>query len=220
MEVQLYELGRLLKGFCMFVLMDLFHREPVQHILPFDGETVYYGPVFSATESRDYYEKLLNEIPWKNDEAIVFGKHYITKRKVAWFGDSAYRYTYSGVTKQAYLWTPALLALKKRVEEISGARYNSCLLNLYHNGLEGMSWHSDAEKTLLEDGAIASLTFGAVRKFSFKHKKTKHRIDTILENGSLLVMKGTTQKHWHHQLPVTKKIQTPRMNLTFRTVIL
>ena len=83
-----------------------------------------------------------------------------------------------------------------------------------------MSWHSDAEKTLLEDGAIASLRFGAVRKFSFKHKKTKHRIDTILENSSLLVMKGTTQKHWHHQLPVTKKIQTPRMNLTFRTVIL
>ena len=123
-----------------------FSSQAAQNILPFDGETVYYGPVFSSTESRDYYEKLLNEIPWKNDEAIVFGKHYITKRKVAWFGDSAYRYTYSGVTKQAYLWTPALLALKKRVEEISGAHYNSCLLNLYHNGLEGMSWHSDAEK--------------------------------------------------------------------------
>jgi alkylated DNA repair dioxygenase AlkB len=94
------------------------------------------------------------------------------------------------------------------------------LLNLYHTGDEGMAWHSDAEKTLLDNGTIASVTLGAERKFSFKHKESKQRIDVLLENGSLLLMKGTTQKNWLHRLPPTKKVFSPRINLTFRTVIL
>ena len=94
------------------------------------------------------------------------------------------------------------------------------MLNLYHTGDEGMAWHSDAEKTLLDNGTIASVTLGAERKFSFKHKESKQRIDVLLENGSLLLMKGTTQKKWLHRLPPTKKVFSPRINLTFRTVIL
>ena len=124
------------------------------------------------------------------------------------------------MTKQAHLWTPELLKLKLKVEELSSTTYNSCLLNLYHNGDEGMGWHSDAEKTLLDNGTIASITLGAERKFSFKHKETKQRIDILLENGSLLLMKGTTQKNWLHRLPPTKKVFSPRINLTFRTIIL
>lgn len=200
--------------------MNLFNNNNLENLLPYDGETQYYGVVFSREHCDFYYNNLLNEIPWENDQAIIFGKRYITKRKVAWFGDRQFSYTYSGITKRAHLWTKELLRLKSIVEELSSETYNSCLLNLYHNGSEGMAWHSDNEKTLQENGAIASVTLGAVRKFSLKHKESKQRIDINLENGSLLVMKGSTQKHWLHRLPPTKKVQTPRINLTFRTIIL
>tara|TARA_R110000787_G_scaffold283347_1_gene396010 strand:+ start:1585 stop:2187 length:603 start_codon:yes stop_codon:yes gene_type:complete len=200
--------------------MDLFNQDIVQNILPFDGEAIYHGTVIDRKQCDFYFQKLLNEIPWENDQAIVFGKHYITKRKVAWFGDKEYNYKYSGVTKQAHIWTPELLQLKQKIEKLSETTYNSCLLNLYHSGEEGMAWHSDGEKTLLDNGTIASVTLGAERKFSFKHKETKQRIDIILENGSLLLMKGTTQRNWLHRLPPTKRVNSPRINLTFRTIIL
>jgi alkylated DNA repair dioxygenase AlkB len=112
-----------------------------------------------------------------------------------------------------------LLELKKIAEEITGATFNSCLLNLYHNGNEGMAWHSDDEKSLGKNTAIASFSFGAERKFSLKHKKSKEAVSIILENGSLLLMKGTTQDNWLHCLPKAKKINAPRINLTFRTII-
>ncbi len=200
--------------------MDLFHQDSICNILPYDGEAEYHGIVLNSEQKNFYYNYLFEEIPWENDQAIVFGKHYVTKRKVAWFGNYEYNYKYSGITKRAHIWTPELLELKRLVEEVSGNTYNSCLLNLYHNGSEGMAWHSDGEKTLKENGAIASVTLGAVRKFSFKHKEKKQRVDIILENGSLLVMKGTTQKKWLHRLPPTKKVNSPRINLTFRTIVL
>lgn len=198
--------------------MDLFNTETIQNILPFDGEAVYHGIVLGRKQCDFYYQTLFEKIPWKNDQAIVFGKHYNTKRKVAWFGDEEYDYKYSGISKKAHVWTPELLQLKQKIEEISETTYNSCLLNLYHTGEEGISWHSDREKTLLDNGTIASLTLGAERKFSFKHKETKTRLDIVLGNGSLLLMKGTTQKNWLHRLPPTKKVFTPRINLTFRTI--
>ena len=201
-------------------MMDLFNQNTHSNMLPYEGEVIYKGSVFNRKQTTSYYQNLLHHIPWQNDEAIIFGKHHITKRKVAWYGDKAYSYSYSGVTKKAHLWTPELLQLKQKVEEISSTTYNSCLLNLYHDGTEGMGWHSDAEKTLLENGTIASITFGAERKFSFKNKVTKQRVDILLENGSLLLMKGTTQKNWLHRLPPTKKVFSPRINLTFRNVII
>lgn len=188
------------------------------NILPKDGVTEYYGKIFSDEECENYYQYLLNQIPWENDEAVIFGKLIYTKRKVAWFGEKEFEYTYSKRTKYAKFWTPELLELKQKCEEISGETYNSCLLNLYHDGSEGMAYHSDAEKDLKKHGAIASLTFGAARKFSFKHKLSKDRIDIFLETGSLLVMKGTTQENWLHRLPPTTKVKTPRINLTFRTI--
>jgi alkylated DNA repair dioxygenase AlkB len=111
-----------------------------------------------------------------------------------------------------------IIGIKKKCEEVSGETYNSCLLNLYHDGSEGMAYHSDAETDLKKHGAIASLTFGAERKFLFKHKTTKEKVEIFLENGSLLIMKGTTQDHWLHRLPPTTKVNTPRVNLTFRTI--
>jgi len=188
------------------------------NILPKDGIAEYFGKIFSDAECEQFYSYLFRQIPWEHDEAVIFGKLIYTKRKVAWFGDKEFEYTYSKRTKYAQLWTPELLALKKRCEEISRETYNSCLLNLYHDGSEGMAYHSDGEKDLKRHGAIASVTFGAERKFSFKHKTSKERIDIELENGSLLVMKGSTQENWLHRLPPTTKIKTPRINLTFRTI--
>ena len=198
--------------------MDLFNQNRIQNILPYDGITNYHGRVLTEKECVFYFESLLQTIEWKNDEAIVFGKRIKTKRKVAWYGDIAFNYTYSNVTKQALRWTKELLVLKEIIEKESKATYNSCLLNLYHSGDEGMAWHADGEKMLKKNGAIASLTLGAERKFSFKHKATKQKVNIILERGSLLVMKDTTQTNWLHRLPPTKKVRTPRINLTFRTI--
>ncbi len=200
--------------------MDLFSDETdhTKNLLPQDGIVNYYGKQFDANEANQYYESLFNTIDWKNDQALIFGKLIITKRKVAWYGDTDYEYTYSNTTKRALPWTTELLALKSLVEAITDEKYNSCLLNLYHNGTEGMAWHSDAEKDLKKNGAIASLSFGAARKFAFKHKATNQTVSLLLENGSLLVMKGTTQTHWLHRLPPSTRISTPRINLTFRFI--
>ncbi|MFC3197082.1 alpha-ketoglutarate-dependent dioxygenase AlkB family protein [Parapedobacter deserti] len=187
--------------------------------LPYDGTVNYYGKLFSNEQADFYLKRLLETIDWRNDEAIIFGRKIITKRKVAWYGEKPYEYTYSNTTKYALPWTDELLELKTVIENETGETFNSCLLNLYHSGDEGMAWHSDGETDLKKDGAIGSLSFGAQRKFAFKHKQRKERIDLLLEHGSLLVMKGTTQTHWLHRLPPTKKISAPRVNLTFRTIV-
>jgi len=193
---------------------DLYQK----NILPYDGEVIYLGPIMDQSKAVSFYSKLIDSIAWENDRANMFGKIIITKRKVAWYGDQAYSYTYSKVTKTALPWTEELKEIKSLVELKAEEKFNSCLMNLYHSGDEGMAWHSDGEKDLKKNGAIASLSLGAVRKFSFKHKTSKERVDITLEAGSLLIMKGRTQEHWLHRLPPTKKVNTARINLTFRTI--
>ncbi|MFC3559805.1 alpha-ketoglutarate-dependent dioxygenase AlkB family protein [Pedobacter jamesrossensis] len=201
--------------------MDLFNQEiDVNHnLLPYAGTVNYYGKLFTQTQANHYFYRLMETIEWKNDEAFIMGKHIITKRKVAWYGDESYSYTYSNASKFALPWTKELLELKQISEEKTGTKFNSCLLNLYHNGDEGMAYHSDDEKALAKNSAIASLSFGAERRFLLKHKQTKETITTFLEHGSLLVMKDETQTNWLHRLPPTKKVITPRVNLTFRTMV-
>ena len=201
--------------------MDLFNQNTDKNTnwLPYEGVVNYYGVIVPKEEANHYYQKLLNSIQWKNDEAIIFGKKIQTKRKVAWYGNKPYSYTYSNVTKYALPWTKELLELKNLAEQETNETYNSCLLNLYHNGNESMAWHSDGEKDLKKEGAIASFSFGAERKFAFKHKQTKTKVAIVLQHGSLLVMKGSTQEHWLHRLPPTTLINTPRINLTFRTIV-
>ncbi|EAZ80434.1 alpha-ketoglutarate-dependent dioxygenase AlkB family protein [Algoriphagus machipongonensis] len=201
--------------------MSLFDLEfdPKKNLLPLDGTVNYYGKLLSLKEANSYFSVLMDSIEWRNDEAIIFGKKIITKRKVAWYAQSAFEYTYSNHTKTALPWTPELQELKSKIEEKTGETFNSCLLNLYHNGSEGMAWHSDGEKDLKRNGAIASLSLGAERKFAFKHKVSKEKVEMILEQGSLLVMKDETQSNWLHRLPPTKKIHQPRINLTFRTIV-
>ena len=201
--------------------MDLFSNQPTENInlLPKDGAVFYFGKIMPLPLANKYFDCLLKTIEWVNDEAIIFGKKIITKRKVAWYGDKAFEYTYSKSTKKALPFTNELQLIKTLIEDISGETFNSCLLNLYHSGDEGMGWHSDAEKELKTNGAIASVSFGADRRFLFRHKQTKETVTTNLEHGSLLIMKGVTQTNWLHRLPTTKTVQRSRINLTFRTII-
>lgn len=189
------------------------------NILPYQGEAFYYGKLFSSPEADKFMVELRTLVPWEHDIVQMFGKRIVTKRKVAWYGDREYTYKYSNTAKLALPWIPQLTCIKNAAENASQENYNSCLLNYYHKGDEGMGWHSDNEKELKPQGAIASISFGAERKFSFKHRETKETRSLLLEHGSLLVMKGEIQSHWLHSLPKTKKILNDRINLTFRTIL-
>ncbi len=200
--------------------MDIFGNKLDQpiNLINKNGNVDYYGSLMNEVQANNYFDKLLESIRWKNDKAIIYGKEVITKRKVAWYGDQSYNYTYSNTTKRALAWTQELQELKTMAEEKTNETYNACLLNLYHNGTEGMTWHSDAEKELKDNAAICSLSLGAERKFCFKHKHTKEVVSLVLKHGSCLVMKGATQKNWLHRLPPTKVPKKARINLTFRTI--
>ena len=189
------------------------------NLLPQDGQVCYYGKIFPEEVAIQNFQRLLQEIDWKHDEVMIFGKKIVTGRKTAWYGEEEFEYTYSKMTKKAALFLPGLQDLRRKVEEVTGLNFNSCLLNLYNSGNEGMGWHSDAEAELGKEPPIASLSFGAGRKFALKHKMSKEKVEVFLENGSLLLMQGITQKFWQHSLPKTKKVTEPRINLTFRNIL-
>jgi len=187
------------------------------NLLPCDGRVRYFGTVFAQAEARSYLAALLSHVPWRSDEVVLFGKRIVTARKVAWYADAGRAYAYSGTVKEALPWTPELLELKAVAEIHCGSPFNSCLLNLYHNGTEGMGWHSDDEPSIVRESAIASLSFGAERRFRFKLKRDPQTtVDLTLEDGSLLEMAGSTQTHWLHSLPKSTRVTEPRVNLTFR----
>lgn len=197
--------------------MELFEHLPTEeNLLPYDGEVLYHGQLLDGNECKHFYKALFEKVDWYHDKSIIYGKEIITKRKVAWYGSQPFEYTYSGVTRIASDWFDELLALKQLIELYTDSMYNSCLLNLYHNGDESMSWHSDGEKELVENGSIACLSLGAERRFDFKHKTTNEKKSFQLKNGSLIEMLGETQKHWLHQIPTTTKVTSPRISLTFR----
>ncbi len=196
----------------------LFPPDPSINWLPCDGAVHYFGPVLSAFGAWGYFDRLLKSVDWKNDETMMFGKRIVTARKVAWYGDKACAYTYSGITKQALPWTPELLELKALAEGLTGDAFNSCLLNHYHHGGEGMGWHSDDEKAIVRNSSIASISLGAERRFCFKHRHRELKASVVLEHGSLLVMKGATQTYWLHSIPKAARLSEPRINLTFRLI--
>jgi len=189
------------------------------NLLPNDGEVIYFGKILESKKADFYFEHLLKTIAWERDEVINFGKRKGTKRMTGWDGEKEFEKTNSKINRKAKPFTTELEELKKLVEQRTGLEFNSCLLNLYHSGEEGMSWHSDAEAELGKDPAIASISLGAERKFVLKHKTSKEKVSVELEHGSLLLMKGETQKNWLHSLPKTKKVKEPRINLTFRKIL-
>jgi alkylated DNA repair dioxygenase AlkB len=186
------------------------------NLLPFDGHVDYHPIAFSTEEVKVYFSFLSTEIPWQQDVVKLFGKTYITDRKVAWYAEKPFIYRYSGQSKIALPFSPTLLDIKSRVEKLTGSAYDACLLNYYHNGSEGMGWHSDNEKSISPNSSIASVSLGVTRKFQFKHKTQGLKLDLILDSGSVLDMRGETQEFWLHALPKSKKIAGARINLTFR----
>ncbi len=196
--------------------LNLFFSE---NLLPFDGVAEYFPNFISLASSSFYFQKLESNINWQHDVVKLFGKEITTNRKTAWYGSKSFEYTYSNKTKIAIPWNKELIDLKTIIEKKCQEEFNSCLLNLYHNGNEGMALHSDDEKTILPNSTIASLSIGAERRFLFKHKHTQQKIELNLQNGSLLLMKENTQNYWWHSLPKSAKIKSPRINLTFRKMI-
>jgi alkylated DNA repair dioxygenase AlkB len=191
---------------------------PGINLLPKDGYIEYLPSIFDPLACTQLFEVLTQSLDWRCDQLFMFGKLITTKRKVAWVGDDGCAYTYSGVKKEPQAWTPELMLIKSKLEAIAQCKFNSCLLNLYHDGSEGMGWHSDDEPELVQTAPIASMSLGAARKFSFKHKTDKTNASLILENGSVLIMHAPTQTFWNHSLVKTARPVGPRINLTFRAI--
>ncbi len=188
-------------------------------ILPHDGEALLFSqsPPFSDPL---WFERLLNSLIWTPDTVIMFGKLREMRRKSAWYGDLEAHYSYGGIKRTPLPWTPELLQIKQYCEAIAETTFNSVLCNLYHDGNDGMGWHADNEKELGPEPIIASVSFGAERPFAFKHRITKQRVDIRLAHGSILIMKGECQQTWLHSLPKTVKVSQPRINLTFRNILM
>jgi len=191
-------------------------KQDFPYIINIDGQAIYFGKIISEELISIFFTELSNKIEWKNEVVMMFGKEITTKRKVAFYSEPGIEYRYAQKTKIGLPWTAVLLEIKSRIESYTNTPYNACLLNLYHNGNEAMGWHADNEIEIKPLSSIASLSLGAERKFSFRHKSTKESKSIILENGSLLEMKGELQEHWLHALPKTTKVLDPRINLTFR----
>lgn len=201
---------------------NLFAQEenkyPIER-LPHDPSLIDFGSIYEPAKAKEIFESLLREVPWQHDTAFIYGRHIVTKRQVAWFADQDFDYNYSNTTRPSIPWTPLLRAIQAKVKDVCGYDYNSVLLNLYSNGSEGMGWHSDDEKGLGSSPNIASLSFGATRRFDIRHKQTGETIKIPLDSSRLIVMKDKSQSHWKHQVPKQLRVKEPRINLTFRTYL-
>ncbi|RZK12854.1 MAG: alpha-ketoglutarate-dependent dioxygenase AlkB [Flavobacterium sp.] len=197
---------------------SLFPPDKIILDLP-DAEISYYPSFFDESESEIIFKELLKMIPWQQDEIKIYGKTYAQPRLTALFGNDGKSYSYSNITMQPHPWNILLQKIKCKVEEVAEVNFSTVLLNLYRDGRDSNGWHADDEKELGQDPIIASLSFGAERYFHLKHKSNKDlKQKILLENGSLLLMKGSTQHHWLHQIPKTAKPIEPRINLTFRII--
>ena len=204
-------------------MTDLFAPTPTDNLLPCDGKVNDLGIVIDYPSA--LYYALLTTLPWQSDIVTLFGKTHVTTRQIVWMGDSDASYQYSGHTRQAIAWTDSVFHVKHHIEEQLlkigiHANFNSCLLNYYPSGDEGMGYHADDEKELGNQPIIASLSLGATRKFVFKHKKTQDKIELYLESGQLIVMHGDTQEYWKHTITKTKTVNEGRISLTFRQMAL
>jgi len=197
---------------------SLFPSEKIIFDLP-NASIEYHPNFFDAATSKMLFEKLLNEIPWQQDDITVYGKTHPQPRLTALFGNEGKPYSYSNIVMKPHAWNPILMYIKSEIEEIYDENFTTVLLNLYRDGKDSNGWHADNEKELGRNPVIASISFGAERAFHLQHNsiaEAKQKI--VLENGSLLLMKGETQHFWKHQIAKTAKPIGPRINLTFRII--
>ena len=184
-----------------------------------DADIILYPSLFDQPECDRLLTELTQTIQWRQDWITIYGRSLPQPRLTAWYGDPGKSYTYSGITMNAVPWTPTLLALKEKIDSLAGVVFNSVLLNLYRDGNDSMGWHSDNEPELGTNPAIGSISLGGTRKFMLRHqfkKGLKYQLE--LPSGSFLLMQGTTQHYWQHQVPKTKRPVLPRINLTFRVI--
>jgi len=185
-----------------------------------DGAATHWPRVYSEPESRRLFACLLEEIAWREEEVLIFGQRRRVPRLVAWYGDPDAAYTYSGTRHEPRPWTPLLAGLRGEVQATTGHVFNAVLLNRYRDGRDGMGWHADDEPELGRDPVIASLSFGAARRFRMRHRRRRDlTLELELGDGSLLLMHGATQHHWVHALPKTARPVAERINLTFRRIL-
>lgn len=195
------------------------NREPIYFELP-DAEIIYYPAFFTKAESDRLYSEILNNTPWQQDQIRVFGKTHMQPRLTAFYGDIGKTLSYSGITMAAHHWNNELLKIRDAISRVCSDRFNTVLLNYYRDGKDSNGWHADNESYLGHNPVIASVTFGAERAFHLRHNSLGIPTQKILlQHGSLLLMKGTTQHFWKHQIPKTAKPTGSRINLTFRHVI-
>ncbi len=199
--------------------IPLFDK-PIDNLLPFDGEVQFMPEFFNQAECSNYLHHLKTVIQWKQEPIFLFGKQIMQPRLTAYCGDKDRPYGYSGITMETQPWYPFMQEIRAKVESAASLKFNGVLLNYYRHGQDSMGWHRDNEKELGVNPVIASVSFGAERNFQFRHYTNKKELRSIvLNNGSLLLMKGATNHHWEHQLPKSKKINGERINLTFRMVL-
>lgn len=203
-------------------MTDLFAPAPTDNLLPYDGKVNNLGVIID--DATALYNTLLNELPWQPDIVTLFGKTHITTRKIVWMGDEDANYQYSGHVRQTVPWSDMVFHVKQDIEQALAkigvtTNFNTCLLNYYPSGADGMGYHADDEKELGHQPVIASLSLGATRKFVFKHKKTQDKVELYLESGQLVVMHGDTQTFWKHTITKTKTVDAGRISLTFRHML-
>ena len=201
-----------------FYQMNLFASQPINLNLP-DATISYFPTFFDASTANGLFNELKSGIPWQQDDITLFGKTHPQPRLTALFGNEGKPYSYSNIVMHPHEWNDSLQFIKEAVEEVSGVLFTTVLLNFYRNGKDSNGWHADNEKELGTNAVIASVSFGAERIFQLRHNSDKEqKMQLLLEHGSLLLMQGTTQHFWKHQIPKTAKPIGERINLTFRII--
>jgi alkylated DNA repair dioxygenase AlkB len=191
-------------------------RTPTE-VLPYDGTAVLY-PAFIDNPDQVFLQ-LLEHIDWEDHYISMFGRAVREPRQSAWFHTEGLAYRYSQSIRKAHTFSPVLTHIMAQCESLANASFNSVLANLYRNGDDSMGWHADDEPELGPEPVIASVSLGAERRFDFRHRETKEIVSTVLPHGSLLVMGGQSQHKWVHRIARSKKVTTPRLNLTFRLTL-
>jgi len=187
------------------------------NLLPKDGEAFLHKDLFAPSERERFFSCLEKEIEWRQEPIRIFGKMVMQPRLTAWLGDHEYRY--SGIVMKPQKWNSALSEIKTKIEPLAGVEFNCALLNFYRDGQDSMGWHRDNEAELGKNPVIGSVSFGAPRRFLFRHYQEKHlKTEVELGDGSFLLMRGESQHHWEHSLPKTALAKGPRINLTFRVI--
>ena len=199
---------------------SLFDSAPREQLLSLDGDVCLFTQWLPATLADAYFRELLETLAWQQSRIHIHGQEHAIPRLNAWYGDPGCRYGYSGTRFEPLPWTETLTDIKERLTATLGVAFNSMLANRYRDGRDSVAWHSDDEPELGRNPVIASVSLGATRRFTLKHKSRRdiRPLAVDLTHGSLLVMSGPTQHHWLHQVAKTTRIVGERINLTFRYI--